>query len=156
MIVLWLRAARRLRRMRGGDEGSAIVEFVFLGVLVTLPVFYLVVALSRVQAGSYAVSMAARESGRTFVTAPQNQVAGARAQEAARLAFSDQGFAGQGSVEISCSANPCLTREATVSTRSRLEVGLPLVPGFLSGIVPTSITVTATHVETVDRFGEVP
>jgi hypothetical protein len=47
----WL--ARRLRRARGTtttDEGRAIVEFVFLGVLLLLPLVYLVLTAARLQA----------------------------------------------------------------------------------------------------------
>jgi hypothetical protein len=34
-----------------------------------------------------------------------------------------------------------------------VSVPMPLVPAFFSGIVSTQIPVSATHVETVDRFG---
>lgn len=155
MTVLAAALVQRLRRRRR-ERGSAIVEFVFLGVLVTLPVFYLVVALARLQAGAYAVSAASREAGRTFVTAESSGEAPARARSAAAIAFADQGFPGQGQVAITCSAAPCLTRDAQVGTQATLEVPLPFVPGFVSDVVPTAITVTARHVESVDRFGEQP
>ena len=51
------------------EEGSAIVEFVFLAVLLLIPLIYLTMMIARVQAGSYAVAHAAREAGRAFVTA---------------------------------------------------------------------------------------
>ena len=117
MTVLAVALVQRLRRRRR-ERGSAIVEFVFLGVLVTLPVFYLVVALARLQAGAYAVSAASREAGRTFVTAESSGAAPARARAAAAIAFADQGFTGQGQVAIACSAAPCLTRDAQVRTRA--------------------------------------
>ena len=54
---------RGLRALRRRDEGgSAVVEFVFLAVLLMVPLFYLVMTLSRVQAGAYAASTAARAS----------------------------------------------------------------------------------------------
>ena len=60
----------RLIVRRGRAEGgSAVVEFVFLAVLLVVPLLYLVMTVSRVQAGSYAASTAAREAGRAFVTA---------------------------------------------------------------------------------------
>ncbi len=35
----------------------------------------------------------------------------------------------------------------------RLTVHLPLVPDLFTGVLPTEIPVSATHVSTVDRFG---
>lgn len=154
MIVLWWRAARALRRRRGGDAGSAILEFVFLGVLVTIPIFYLVVVLARLHAGAYAVSLASREAGRTFVTAPTNASAPGRAQSAAAIAFQDQGFGGKGRVAVTCAAQPCLTRDAQVRTRAELAVQLPFVPDFVADVVPSSVTLSASHVESVDRYGD--
>lgn len=150
-------ASRWLARDRAhGERGSAVIEFVVLGVLLALPVFYLVLALARLQAGAYAVASASREAGRTFVTAPTEGVAAARARAAARLSFQDQGFGEQGSVAIACGQSPCLTRDGTVRIEAVLDVPLPLVPTFLSGVVPTSIRVSAQHVESVDRFRDPP
>jgi hypothetical protein len=154
VIRIWWRAARALRRRLGRDEGTAVVEFVVLGVLVTIPIFYLVVTLARLHAGAYAVSLASREAGRTFVTAPSEASAPGRAQSAARIAFEDQGFGGQGSVAVSCAASPCLTRDAQVRTRASLAVELPFIPDVVADAVPSSITLTATHVEAVDRYGD--
>lgn len=152
-----MRRARRLvrrvlRRSPDDESGSAVVEFVVLGLIMTLPVFYLVLTLARVQAGAYAVATASREAGRTFVTAPSEGQAAGRAQSAARIAFDDQGFPGQGSLALECDSSPCLTRDGHVHTRTSLDVQLPLVPGFVADIVPSSITVSATHMESVDRF----
>lgn len=152
MTWLW-RAAEALRRRRGKDEGSAVVEFVFLGVLVCLPIFYLVLTLSRIQAGVYAASSASREAGRTFVTAPTSAEAVGRAQTAARIAFTDQGFGSEGSVRVTCSGQPCLTPGGSVRTQADLSVRLPFVPDFLAEHVPSSVPISAQHIETVDRFG---
>lgn len=149
----WWRAARALQRRRGRDVGNAVVEFVVLGVLVTIPVFYLVVLLARLHAGAYAVSLATREAGRTFVTADSSAAAPARAQSAARIAFEDQGFAGRGAVSVSCAAEPCLARDAEIRSAGSLPVDLPFVPDFVAEVLPTTITLTASHVEVVDRYG---
>ena len=73
-----------------GERGSAVVEFVFLTVLLTIPMIYLVLTLARVQAGTYAVSAAAREAGRAYVTAEGARGAEVRARAAAWFAFEDQ------------------------------------------------------------------
>lgn len=140
------------RRTRRDERGSAIVEFVFLCVVLLIPLVYLVLCLGRLQAGSYAVSAAAREAGRAFVTSEASDSATGRAESAAAIAFEDQGFGGDGGIEVSCSATPCLTPEASVSVRAEVQVPLPLVPGFARSVVPLSIPVSSTVTVTVDRF----
>ena len=141
----------RLGQVRG-EDGSAIVEFVFLGVLLLVPLVYLVMSLARVQAGSYAVTTAAREAGRAFVTADPGQNASARARAAAEVAFGDPGFEGVGSLHISCSTSPCLTPDARIETTARVTVPLPLIPAFARDVVPLEIPLTASHLSSVDRF----
>jgi hypothetical protein len=148
----------RLHQMGGAGQGaqggSAIVEFVFLAVLMIVPLFYLVMVLGRLQAGAYGVSAAAREAGRAYVTARAQGEAQARAESAAGLAFADQGFDGhEGSIKIRCGVEPCLRPSGRVTVTATVWVPMPLVPAFFSGIVSTQVPVSATHVETVDRFG---
>lgn len=154
----WSRGLRRAwAGLRGDDEqgqreqGSAIVEFVFLAVLMIVPLIYLVMVLARVQAGAYAVTGASREAGRAYVTADQPAQADGRAQAAADLALADQDFPPT-PVTITCDGTPCLRPEGKVTVVATVRVPMPLVPTFFARIVPTSIPVTATHVATVDRF----
>ena len=74
------RLLARLRRGGDDERGSAVLEFLVVGVLLTLPVFYLVITLARLQAGAYAVSGAAREAGRMYVTATDDGAGSQRAQ----------------------------------------------------------------------------
>ena len=145
----------RLARARS-EEGSAIIEFVFLGVLLLVPLVYLVMALARIQAGSYAVTTAAREAGRAYVTTSTGQDANARADAAAGIAFADQGFSGMGSLEVTCSTSPCLTPDARIETTARVRVPLPLIPAFAREVVPLEVPLSATHLSTVDRFRVAP
>lgn len=137
----------------GAQAGNALVEFVFLGVLMLVPLFYLVMVLARLQAGAYGVSAAAREAGRAYVTAQAPATASTRAWAAAELAFADQGFEHQGRIEIGCDGSPCLRPTGRVNITATVSVPMPLVPAFFSGVVPLRIPVSATHVATVDRFG---
>lgn len=139
-----------------GEDGSAIIEFVVLGVLLLVPLIYLVMSVGRVQAGSYAVSTAAREAGRAFVTAQSGEDAAGRAHAAARIAFADQGFGGLGDLEIACSSTPCLTPDSRVETTARVTVPLPLIPAFARDVVPLEIPLTASHLSIVDRFRTAP
>jgi len=140
------------RRLSRRDGGRAVVEFVFIGVLLLVPLIYLVIALARVQAAAFAVSTAAREAGRAFTTAQQDADAYPRAQAAAGVSFEDYGFGAEAGLVISCDGAPCLRPQGRVSAQATIDVRLPLVPDFLTAAVPTSVPVTATHVAAVDRF----
>jgi len=149
----------RIRGIRGilrEERGTAVVEFVVLAVLMLIPLVYLVMMLARVQAGSYAVSQAAREAGRAYVTADGGEQAGARAEAAARIAFLDHSFETSGRLTIVCDGSPCLRPDGQVQTTATVRVPLPLVPSFVRDVVPLSVPVTATHLSTVDRFRGLP
>jgi hypothetical protein len=138
----------------GSDDGSALVEFVFLAVVMLVPIVYLIVTLARIQAGTLAVEQGSREAGRVFVTAPDAKSGLSRARVAAALAYRDQGFAppsGQ-QLAVACSSTPCLSPGTRVSVRTELTVVLPGVPRFLAHLIPGSVTVAATHVAAVDAF----
>lgn len=137
------------------ERGSILVEAVFLMVLLTLPVFYLVGTLARLQAGAYAVSAAAREAGRAYVTSAEEASAPGRALVASGLVFEAHGFTGgEGSVRVSCPAGQCLTPGGQVSVDASVSVELPLVPDFMDGVLPTTVQLTASHLEPVDQFRE--
>lgn len=136
------------------DTGSAMVEFTFLGLLLMVPVAYVMFTVFQVQSAAYAVSAATREAGRAFTTAsaagidPQT-----RATMAAAVALADHGHdLAPGQLSLSCSAQPCLTRGAAVTARIDLQVPLPLLPRFLGDTLPASVRVSSRHVEYVDRF----
>ncbi len=151
-MILTVRRGLVLQKARG-EGGSAIVEFVFLAVLMMVPLFYLVMTLSRVQAGAYAASTAAREAGRAYVTASAQDAASARADVAARIAFDDQGFSpDEARVELACDGVPCLRPEGRIEFTATVTVPLPLVPSFARAVVPLKVPVSASHVAVVDRF----
>ena len=103
------------------ERGSAVVEFVVLGVLMLIPLVYLVMMLARVQAGSYAVSQAAREAGRAYVTAEAGDQAAGRAEAAARIAFLDHSFEESGRLAIACDGIPCLRPDGHVETTATVS-----------------------------------
>lgn len=141
-----------LRDRLADESGTAVIEFVWLAILLLVPLMYLVLCLARLQAGSYAVTQAARESARTFVTASDDAAAQARSQVAADIAFEDQGFPGSGDLTVECSGSPCLTPGATITTRASVSVPLPLVPAVVGDVVPLQIPVSATQVAPVPAY----
>ena len=145
-----------LRALRGRqprlDEGRAIVEFIFLGVLLLLPLVYLVLTAARLQAAAFSASLAGREAGRAYVTAATDGEGLARAQGAATLAFEDFAFTDGASLDVGCDGSPCLHPEGVVTSTATIVVPLPLIPDFIADHVPAAVTVTSTHVASVDRF----
>jgi hypothetical protein len=144
-------AARRCGAGRG-EGGSAVVEFVFLAVLMMIPLIYLVMMLGRLQAGAYAAATAAREAGRAYVTAESEESAGRRAEVASRIAFQDHGFGDNGRVVLSCDGAPCLRPEGRIAVTTEVTVPLPLVPSFARSVIPLEVPLSASHVAVVDRF----
>ena len=152
-MMSWL--ARRLRRAHGTtttDEGRAIVEFVFLGVLLLLPLVYLVLMAARLQAASFSASLAGREAGRAFVTGSSDGEALARAQSAASLAFEDFAFTEGAALGVACDGSPCLRPDGVVTSTATIVVQLPLIPDFVAQHMPAAVTISSTHVASVDRF----
>ncbi|WP_307818201.1 TadE/TadG family type IV pilus assembly protein [Janibacter endophyticus] len=148
-----VRAVRAMLARRAvADEGSAVVEFVILAVVLLVPLIYLVLMLARLQAGTFAVTQAARESGRAFVTAQSEETAPARAETAAGIAFEDQGFGAQGRLEVKCTQTPCLTPEGEIRSVATVVVPLPLVPAFARDVVPLEVPVSASQVSVVPRY----
>ena len=125
------------------DRGSMTVEVAFLLVLLVVPLFYLVGTLGRLQAGAYAVSAAAREAGRAFTTATDDEAAYARAQAAARISFEDYDFGAEGAIRLECDGSPCLRPQGRVEAVATVDVRLPLVPDILSGAIPAVLPVSA-------------
>ena len=146
------RSGQRVR----DERGAAVVEFIALAVLMLIPLIYLVMMMARLQAGSFAVSQAAREAGRAFVTAESGSDAAGRAQSAARIAFLDHSFDGTGRLSIACDGTPCLRPDGRVETTATVRVPLPLIPAFAREVIPMSVPASATHLSTVDRFRGLP
>lgn len=139
---------------RYDDRGSAVVEFVTLGMLLLVPVVYLVLTLGRIQAAAFATDAAAREAARTFTTAEDEATGRERAYAAVRLALLDQGFDTDpvAAVRIACRQTPCLLPEGRVAVEVSVDVVLPGVTGVVDRIVPTHVTVRSTQVGVVDAF----
>jgi Flp pilus assembly protein TadG len=144
-----------VRRRR--EAGSALVEVCWLGILLVLPVLWIVMSVFQVQRGAFAVSAAARSAARAYALAPDDASGIARARTAARLALDDQGVRGvTPDVRVTCTPYPgdCHqgTSVITVSVHSR--VVLPMMPSVLGGNRP-SFGLDATQTVPIGQFQEV-
>jgi hypothetical protein len=147
----------RLRRRLAGEDGSALVEFVFIALVVFVPLIYIVAGFSAVQRGVFASTAAAREAGRALATAPDPLTGQQRALRAAELAVEDQ------SVDVTdlrlayapagadCAAAggyaPTLAPGEEFSVCVTVTVRIPLLPEFVD-----ANTATGQFVVERDRY----
>lgn len=141
------------------DQGRAMIEFIFLGVLTLVPLLYLVIAAFDLERSVFAVTQAAREAGRAYATADDPLRAEARASYSAGLALRDQGLSATGmslryvAVAAGCSTGgggaETLAPGADFAVCVTRTVQLPGIPGYFTG---RSNTVTGRYVVHVDDF----
>ncbi len=147
------------------DEGGAVVEFLAMSLLLLVPLIYLVVSVSLVQAGAYAAESAAQGAARAAVVAgvevlesggteaQAGDAAAARARAVTEVGVGDFGFtADDAFLKLTCSGDPCLAPGSEMQAEVTVEVALPGVPGFLADAGLT-VTVTAQASSPVDDLG---
>ena len=107
------------------QEGSAVVEFVVLGLPLFLPLFIFLASVSQISSDQRIVQSLARQVARAYVTAPDENSARARV-EMVKGIFQNKYFqSSQGgyrniNISISCSSSPCLTLDSQVSVTTSL------------------------------------
>lgn len=136
------------------ETGSAVIEFTVLAVLVMVPIAYVVMVLVRLHAATYGVVTAAREAGRSYVTADSVAAAAARARTAAQFSLADQGLPAP-SITVECLDGACLSSGSRVRIVVSTNVTLPLVPSR-NGSSVAHIPVSAVHEEVVDTYRQSP
>lgn len=133
---------------RSRDEsGSALVEVVWLSVLLLVPLVYVLLAAFDVQRASYGVSGAARAAARAYSLSPDEASASSRARAAATVALGDQRIdADRVAMDVRCRPDPgnCLAPGSLIEVGLRYQVRLPLTPVALGGQT-ASIRVEASH-----------
>ena len=148
-------------RRPAGEEGNALLEFIFVAVLVMVPLIYVIVAVATVQRTQLAVTHAAREAGRAFATSDSAAEAATRMAAAVRLAMHDQGLDDDAEVRLvaagaGCTApavHPQLQPGAEFTVCVTRRVDLPAVPTILQG---RGIRTIGRYVVHVDEFRAVP
>ena len=141
---------------RRGEQGSALVELTWLGLLLLVPLLWIVLSVFEVQRGAFAVSGAARAAGRAYALAPSDAIGQARAEAAARQVLTDQGVGGQPlGLAVTCvPAGDCHAAGVVITIDIRSRVDLPLLPDVLGGGAP-SFALNASHTVPVGQFRDV-
>ena len=139
------------------QRGSALVELTWLGILLLVPMLWIVLTVFEVQRGAFGVSGAARAAGRAYALAPNDVLGQARAEQAARQALADQGLRGAPvSVTVTCTPYPrnCHQGTSVITVRVASRVDLPLLSEVLGGQAP-SFALDASHTVPIGQFQEV-
>lgn len=143
-----------MRQLAAADDGSAALEFIFVGLLLLVPVVYLVVALGSIQHQTLGAESGARHIARVVATAENVDDADRRA--AAVLDNVSREYAldpEQLEIAVTCTgAGDCPRAGATVLVTVRTRVALPLVPPVFGLERLASIPLEATSAQKVSRF----
>jgi hypothetical protein len=134
------------------------VEFVWLAILLLVPLVWVVVSAFEVQRGAFAVTAAARSAGRAYVLSPDDRTGHERARSVMQRVLDDQGPEGmKGRLEVTCSPLPdrCVAGTSTVTVTVRSSVALPYVPSVLGAGRP-SFALSASHALGVGQYVAVP
>lgn len=144
---------------RAPEDGNAIVEFVFVALLVLVPLVYLVVAVAVIQRSRLATTNAARDVGRAVATAASATDADLRSQVALRVAVTNQGLspadvdiryvAASSDCQQGDGVQPSLTPGSEFAVCVIHHQPLPAIPAVLSG---RGITTIGRYVVHVDEF----
>lgn len=147
--------AVRARLAPHEDAGSAALEFIFVGVLMLVPLVYLIVTLGLIQGQTLGTEAGARHIARAMATAHGEDAAARRADEVLQAVVADYDIDAE-SVELSVDCTPrgaaCPSAGVTVRTTVRARVALPLVPQVLGMRRWASIPVESTAVQHVSQF----
>jgi ribosomal protein S27AE len=130
------------------------VEFVWLAVLLLVPLVYVVLTAVSLQRAAFGVTAAARDAGRAYAVAGSDALGERRAEAAVALALHDQGVRWRPAGRVVACGRCDYTPGSTFTVELRTRVALPLVPGWLCGqTCVAGVTVSARHSERLSCYG---
>lgn len=138
------------------ERGSALVELTWLGILLIVPMIWIVLSVFEVQRGAFGVSAASRAAGRAYALAPDDATGRSRAEAAARQALRDQGVDAPLEVTVTCSPYPrdCHSGTSVVTVVVSSRVDVPLLPEVLGGGSP-SFALESRHTVPIGQYVEI-
>lgn len=151
----WSRSAEPGPDTAPDDEGSAALEFIIAGVILLVPIVYLIVALGAIQAQALGADAGARHLARSIATAPDAAAADQRADLLLASVIEEYGM-DPAAVEVAASCLPvgteCPAAGATLTVRLTSSVPLPLVPALFGLDDLARVPVEAVAVQKVSRY----
>lgn len=146
---------RRWNRWGSDEEGSAALEFIVTGLLLLVPMVYLVVALGGIQEQTLGAEAAARHTARVIGQAPDAATAVARAETVLAGVIEGYGMdADRTTMSMRCEprVSPCPSAGATVIVSISTRTSLPLVPDVLGLAEAAGIPIEASAAQKVSRL----
>jgi Flp pilus assembly protein TadG len=144
----------RWRAWARDDTGSAALEFVTVGVILLVPLVYLVIVLGSIQEQSLGAEAAARHMARAIALAPDAATAESRSEEVLAAVVDEYGIDAD-SVKVSSTCVPasaeCPAAGATLVVTVEVTVRLPFVPSILGIDRALAIPLEASAVQKISR-----
>lgn len=143
------RAAKQTR-----ENGQALVESILLGLVLLVPVVWMLMVLADVHRAALASTAAAREAGFDASRSTDNAAADRAVDTAIDLALDNHGLRAEDAV-VRWTAPEGLTRGATVEVHVEYPVPVVRMP-FLGDAGGPAIWVRAVHRARIDPFSSRP
>ena len=137
---------------RRGDDGSALVEFTYLAILLMVPLVYVMITGFLVQRAAFGATEAARQGARAYERAGGADAGEARARDAIALALKDQGVTERAGIGFDCLGTPCAGPGGKVRVTVTSWVKLPVLGAVFGDARRGAVRVQASHVEFGDRY----
>lgn len=146
---------RRWNRWARNDEGSAALEFITVGVILLVPLAYLVITLGSVQETLLGAEAAARHTARVIGQAEDAGAAAERGDAVLAGVIEEYGMDAE-NVDVSMTCTPvgseCPSAGATVIITVSTHVSLPFVPEIFGLDRATQIPLQAAAAQKVSRL----
>lgn len=146
---------RRWNRWARNDEGSAALEFITVGVILLVPLAYLVITLGSVQETLLGAEAAARHTARVIGQAEDAGAATERGDAVLAGVIEEYGMDAE-NVDVSMTCTPagseCPSAGATVIITVSTHVSLPFVPEIFGLDRATQIPLQAAAAQKVSRL----
>ncbi len=110
------------------ESGSALLEFLALGLLLLVPTLYFLLAVFSLQSGAMAANAASHQAIQLIQAAGYRSIEQAQLQQAAVFAASDYGVPAD-SVTIAASCLGDCSAQASIRVEVTVSLALPLLPG---------------------------
>lgn len=141
--------------MLADDTGSAALEFITVGLLMLVPLVYLVLALGAVQQQTLGAEAAARHTARVIGQAPDAATAGARGDAVLASVIREYDM-DEDAVDVTISCRPatavCPDAGSTVIVTVSARVSLPFMPPLFGLDTIAAIPVEAQSAQKMSRL----
>ncbi|KQQ65685.1 TadE family protein [Microbacterium sp. Leaf320] len=146
-----------LRKSRSAmdDDGSAALEFIAVGVVLLVPLVYLIIALGAIQEQTLGAEAAARHTARAIALASDADSA-ELSGERVLASVAEQYGIDPDSADVTVTCGPeiaaCPSAGATITVVVAARVSLPFIPAIFGLDEAASVSVEGTAVQKVSRM----